>query len=84
MDVICETSLGERCLCEVGLDSDVPDPGPHVAGVLDDLVDELLLGVAPDRRRARSSLALLAPGLVFSDAMRLMNFFYELFKPAKF
>ena len=74
MDVICEPSLGERCLGEVGLDSDVPDPGPHVAGVLDDLVDELLLGVAPDRRRARGSLALLAPGLLlFRDAMRVVR-----------
>ena len=42
--------LGERGLRQVGLDPDVPDPGPHVAGVLDDLVDQLLLGVALDCR----------------------------------
>ena len=48
-------------LGEVGLDPDVPDPGAHVAGVLHDLVDELLLGVAPDGRGPRRRLVLLAP-----------------------
>ena len=38
--------LVELRLDEVGLDPDVPDPRPLVAGLLDNLVDELLLGVS--------------------------------------
>ena len=43
--------LGEGGLRQVGLDPDVPDPRAHVAGVLDDLVDQLFLGVALDEEK---------------------------------